>query len=307
MPYLLVGSILLWQFYLLLTVSGFCFWDPGIIILKAISKTSWGGTDYFSYNPNTVLLLLIEHDVWKVLGQPSLRVLTVVLGFINYRLLDASLLNLYWLGKKYLTQQVGKNTVVLGVILLGVMPWAVIPYSDIPSFALTIFSLVALMSFFNNQSIRHKYGYAALSGVLLMDLSIRNSVLAVIRLVLCCWSALKGNSWFNTGYDDNPVLKMVGAIGGSYFLMYLFKVLETRVSMHRLAMLGRLALITLAFHLVYLSVFTDTFTLGKRLVTLKLSFNSIGIILDVYRVVICELATVILAKFRFVRKIFAIR
>ena len=89
--------------------------------------------------------------------------------------------------------------------------------------------------------------------------------------------------------------------------MYLFKVLETRVSMHRLAMLGRLALITLAFHLVCLSVFTDTVILGNHLAALGLSFNSIGIIQDIYRVLLCEIATVILARFKIVRKLFAIR
>lgn len=182
-------------------------------------------------------------------------------------------------------------SIVLAVIVFAVSSFIQLPWSLGPA--------LLSISFYTAGHIIREYH--------LMDLSIRNSVLAVIGLVLCCWSALKGDFWFNTGYADNPVLKMVGAIGGSYFLMYLFKVLETRVSMHRLAMLGRLALITLAFHLVCLSVFTDTVIFGNHLAALGLSFNSIGIIQDIYRVLLCEIATVILARFKIVRKLFAIR
>lgn len=97
--YFMLGAILFWQFYLLLNMSGLCFWDPGSIMLKAIGKASWASKDYFSFNPNTFFLLLIEHSIWKGLGQPSLRILTVTLGLISYGLLDSSLLTLYWLGK----------------------------------------------------------------------------------------------------------------------------------------------------------------------------------------------------------------
>ncbi len=194
--YFMLGAILFWQFYLLLNMSGFCVWDPGSIMLKAIGKASWVGEDYFSYNPNTFLLLLIEHSIWKGLGQPSLRILTVTLGLINYGLLDSSLLTLYWLGKKYLTQRVGKTAFVLGVVLLGIMPWAVIPYSDIPAFALTAFSLAALISFFSSQSISTKYAYAALSGFLLgLDYLIKPSL--VITYIAFAIVALVSVSWHN--------------------------------------------------------------------------------------------------------------
>ena len=141
----------------------------------------------------------------------------------------------------------------------------------------------------------------------MMDLNMRNGILALAGLLLCCWSAVRGQFWFNTGYATDPLLKMLGAMAGSYFLMYLFKGIETWISMRGLAKLGRLALITLAFHLVCLSVFTDTVILENHLAAWGVTSNGVGIILDVYRILLCELATIILAKFKLVRKVFAIR
>lgn len=85
---------------------------------------------------------------------------------------------------------------MLGVVLLGIMPWAVIPYSDIPAFALTVFSLAALISFFSSQSISTKYAYAALSGFLLgLDYLIKPSL--VITYIAFAIVALVSVSWHN--------------------------------------------------------------------------------------------------------------
>lgn len=206
--YGLACVIVAWQAYLVITVAGFSIWDPGNILLKAINKTPWTGTSYFSSNPNTFLLLLIEHGIWKGLGQPSMRVLTSLFGLLSYGLLDASLLTLCHLGKKYLTQRVGKVALGLGIISLGVTPWAVIPYSDIPAFALTVFSLGALLAFFNSKLIRKRYLYAVLSGLLLgVDYLIKPSL--VVTYIAFAIIALASVNWHKF---DKQVLGALGVL-----------------------------------------------------------------------------------------------
>lgn len=182
-------------------------------------------------------------------------------------------------------------SIVLAVIAFAVSPVIQLPWSLGPA--------LLSISFYIAGYIIRKYN--------LMDITVQNSVIAVVGAALCIWASLTGDFWFNTGYATDPVLKMVGAIGGSYALMYLFKLLETRSSMHYLAILGRLALITLAFHLIGLDIFTDAAILGRHLATRGLSPNGVGLVLDIYRILLCEVATVIVAHFKVVRKVFAVR
>lgn len=181
--YVIIIILLAWQTYLLLNVAGVTGWDPGRIIYKAMEKKAAGYEDnYFSIYPNTFLLLMVEHIIWKVVGHPeSLRVLTSILAVFNYILLDLGLLNLFYIGKKYLNRKAAIIAFLLGIILLGMTPWAVIPYSDIPAFALGSFSITALLKLYSANLMKSKYCYAMLSGFLIgLDYLIKPSLVIII-------------------------------------------------------------------------------------------------------------------------------
>lgn len=141
----LVVLILIWQLVMILSISGFSTWDPGIIILQATGQKQWV-PDYFSYNQNTLPLMFFEHLVWRLIGSPSYKVLTIVLNIINMVLVDISV----YLLLKYEKQQLSKKTLnyilICICLLMLVTPWICLPYSDPLSFAFTIFAYLGLKS-----------------------------------------------------------------------------------------------------------------------------------------------------------------
>ncbi|MCH5380478.1 hypothetical protein [Limosilactobacillus reuteri] len=140
--------VVLWQLYLVLALSGFNIWDPGIIIYKAMKKPIWV-KDYFSYNPNTLFLMFYEHWVWIAFNKPSIQHLTIILNLINLSIFDFSLVVLY----KMLKEKISKIVLGFSVLLMGITPWYCIPYSDILAFALSVFTLYLLLSLHNKKSI----------------------------------------------------------------------------------------------------------------------------------------------------------
>lgn len=140
-----------------------------------------------------------------------------------------------------------------------------------------------------------------------MDINLTNALIAIISFFLWILSAIKGPFWFNTGFAAHPVIDVIGAIGGSYCLMYFVKLISTKLNMHLLAELGRLALITLSIHIICLNLFTDVNFLNTVLVNHHVATLAAGIFTDCYRIAFCWIATIILAKFKWIRKIFAIR
>lgn len=212
------GGILLlaWQIYLVFTVSGMSLWDPGSIILKATGKISWAGETYFSAYPNTFLMVMVEHGIWKLFGQPSLQALTLIIGFLNYILLDLGLINLFYLGKKYLHYQ-SATMLGLGVVLLGVTPWAVIPYSDIPAFSLTSFTITALLAFYNANSLKKRYCYAGVSGLFIgLDYLVKPSL--IITIIAFVIVALVNIKRFKLNWN---VLGAIGVMVVIPFVMFI--------------------------------------------------------------------------------------
>lgn len=141
----LVVLILIWQLVMILSISGFSTWDPGIIILQATGQKQWV-PDYFSYNQNTLPLMFFEHLVWRLIGSPSYKVLTIVLNIINMILVDTSV----YLLLKHEKQRLNKKTLnyisICICLLMLVTPWICLPYSDPLSFAFTIFVYLGLKS-----------------------------------------------------------------------------------------------------------------------------------------------------------------
>lgn len=141
----------------------------------------------------------------------------------------------------------------------------------------------------------------------LMTINVKNTLFSLVGLILWVVAAFKGPFWFNTGFATQPFLDIIGAIGGSYFLMYIFKILDAKISLSFLARLGRLALITLSFHIICLNLFGDTVFLSGKLLIHGVSPIMTGVLMDIYRICLCWIATLILSRFKIVRRIFAIR
>lgn len=141
----LVILILIWQLVMILSVSGFSTWDPGIIILQATDQKQWV-PDYFSYNQNTLPLMFFEHLVWRLIGSPSFKVLTIVLNVLNMVLVDLSVYLLLRYEKKRLSRETLNYISICTCLLMLITPWICLPYSDPLSFAFTIFVYLGLKS-----------------------------------------------------------------------------------------------------------------------------------------------------------------
>lgn len=120
---------LLWQLLLLTSLHGQSLWDPSIIESAAAGLKF--DKNYFSFYPNTLLLLFFEHFIYIIAGYPGFKDFTLVLGIINLILLDASLLILIVSIRRHFNKTISTISAVLFWILIVVSPLVVIPYSDI--------------------------------------------------------------------------------------------------------------------------------------------------------------------------------
>lgn len=140
-----------------------------------------------------------------------------------------------------------------------------------------------------------------------MNINNQNLLFSLFGLLLWTIATIEGPFGVVDGIAAHPFIAMLGAIGGSYFLMYFIKTLSLYVNIPLLAKLGRLALITLSIHIIFLNLFSDTVFLSRKMLEYHLLPEIIGILLDIYRVVFCWILTLILSKFKLVNKLFAIR
>lgn len=142
---------------MILSVSGFSTWDPGIIILQATDKKQWV-PDYFSYNQNTLPLMFFEHLVWRLIGSPSYKVLTIILNIINMVLVDTSVYLLLKYEKQRLSRETLNYISVCTCLLMLITPWICLPYSDPLSFAFMIFVYLGFKSLDERYSLLKAMG-----------------------------------------------------------------------------------------------------------------------------------------------------
>jgi len=157
---LVVVGTLAWQIAVVMLLSGFSAWDPGKIILAAMQKLP-NPSPYFSNYPNTVLLLLMEHGIWLLSGQPNLANLILHLNFINIVLIDSGVLMLGVIIKRWFGQREVGLFLVMSWILIVVAPWIVIPYSDTWAFFLASLTLFLGYFLFHCQKLVVKVFLAA--------------------------------------------------------------------------------------------------------------------------------------------------
>jgi len=80
----LIVVTLLWQVAVVFLVSGRSIWDPDIITKTAMRDLSSGmAPDYFSVNPNTLLLLFLEHGLWLISGRLEFENFIIFLNLVN--------------------------------------------------------------------------------------------------------------------------------------------------------------------------------------------------------------------------------
>lgn len=166
--------IIFWQIYMILSISGFSVWDPGIIIKRAM-RSNYGVSNYFSLYPNTISLLYFEHFIWLILGHPSIKVLTIVLNIINMVLMDSAVFLLTKkISQNYFLRPIYYLISLLFIILLIISPWICLPYSDVASFA---FSAYLLLTFWKISKETNWKLYLFTGFILFIDYTLKPSTI----------------------------------------------------------------------------------------------------------------------------------
>lgn len=136
-----VGSLtVIWQWNLVYALSGRINWDPGMLLSLAESKHYPWLSSYFSSYPNNFFYTFFERTVWDLMGMLGYQTehnFLIVLGELNYLILDLSALLLYWSLKKQFNQRVATWSLVLNWLLIITAPFGVLPYTDVPAYFLT--------------------------------------------------------------------------------------------------------------------------------------------------------------------------
>lgn len=142
--------ILSWQIYLVITVSGISSWDPSSVLTASTSKTSHYFSLYLSFYPNNYGIFLLYRFIWMILGEPGNKILIIVIGFLNYLLLDISLLSVYKFAKTRVNGRASKIMFLISLLLIGISPWGCLAYTDLLAFDLTCFTTIGLYFLIEN-------------------------------------------------------------------------------------------------------------------------------------------------------------
>lgn len=156
-------------------------------------------------------------------------------------------------------------------------------------------ALISISFYFAGQQIRkydlihHGNIFLALSGIILWLLSMKS-----------------GAFYINVGYATNPAMAIIGAIGGSYFIMYLSYCLTDKLGwqLRPIQYYGKMSLIVLCVHLFDM----NSLQIGNKIVAFLgiLHFNDIiqmtGLI--TYRVILTIIAIIIIPKIPIIRSLY---
>lgn len=127
---------LLYQILLVLSLSGTTGWDPITLINRAMNRPI-GVPDYFSYNPNTIGVMMIEKGLYYLFFKPDLVNFVRILNLINIILLDGSCYLLYRVAKRLYDYKVSMIVSCLLWGLIVISPYVAIFYSDLLAFAVS--------------------------------------------------------------------------------------------------------------------------------------------------------------------------
>lgn len=159
-------ALISWQCYLVNLLSGDSIWDPGIIVRTAMGRKSWV-TDYFSCNPNTFMLLAVEHWFWLIFGQPNMHTFVVMLNYVNIVLIDGGIVFLALAVKNLLWSTWGFwISLIMGTLVFGITPWVSLPYSDNWAFFLSSIGLLTFVKLLNSKRKTFTIALALVLGVI---------------------------------------------------------------------------------------------------------------------------------------------
>ena len=156
-------------------------------------------------------------------------------------------------------------------------------------------ALISLSFYFAGQQIR-KY-----------DLIHQGNIyLALAGIVLWLLSMKSGAFYINVGYATNPAMAVIGAIGGSYFIMYLSYCITDKLGwkLQAVQYYGKMSLIVLCVHLFDM----NSFSIGNK-VALFLGRNHYNDIVQMiglisYRVLLTIIAIIIIPKIPIIRSLY---
>ncbi|WP_461240955.1 glycosyltransferase family protein [Paucilactobacillus sp. N302-9] len=136
--------VLIWQLSMVFYLSGISFWDPRSLSLVATGHLP-SLKDYFSLNPNNLLMLLFERAIWVVSQRPSMEQFQMTLGVINVVIIDMA----FFLLANVIHSRIGTGMkaiipIAMMLILVIASPWVVIVYTDLFGFFLTAINIFLL-------------------------------------------------------------------------------------------------------------------------------------------------------------------
>lgn len=182
------------------------------------------------------------------------------------------------------------------------------------SFLLIISILISVLGFYLSKLIILPWSINAalisiifyVSGHLIHEYKLLDvNYLFIIGLGLWALNSLLTPFWLNIGYTKNITTTILGAIGGSYVIMFIFKRID-KYNIKWLSNFGKCSMIALVFHVICINCFGDVNFIIKYLNLISFNPTMIEIIINIYRIILCVLVTNILAKNKFIQKIFAI-
>ena len=188
-----IGGILvtfLYQLLLVLSLSGTTGWDPITLINRAMNRPIIV-PDYFSYNPNTIGVMMIEKGLYYLFLKPDLVMFVRLLNFINILLIDGSSYLLYKVTKKSYGEGVSKIVLCLLWGLIIISPYVAIFYSDLLAFAVS--SILIYLFSLNSSWYRNLVvGFVAAGGYFIKP----SIVIVIIAYVIVALSkAIFDKNW----------------------------------------------------------------------------------------------------------------
>lgn len=156
----------------------------------------------------------------------------------------------------------------------------------------------------------YSIGYIARNKKILENNNGRSVWLFVISMFVWILAAVSGFFYVEGGWANNPWSAMIGAIAGSYALIFIAKFIEQKFhygsceSMKKyLIMMGKSSMVVLCFHLIGL----NNINMAGRIVSIfdGNNLHLLGIIsVVIYRIVLCSLICFSVPKVPFIRSIF---
>lgn len=107
-------------------------WDAGMLINSATqlaNQNSLKGTNYFSYYPNNVFLLLVFTDFFRLVRLFSSNYLLWAIC-LNIVVVDLAVFLTYLCAKRLFHKRGRILAALLCISLIGMNPWFIVPYSD---------------------------------------------------------------------------------------------------------------------------------------------------------------------------------